>query len=181
MKLTKYLKKLWQKKRDNAFSIHLSLPLWFILDYSLNLLRALACLLMVLILLLLPTLIKLYLQKNLNFNHYYFQWINTSSTITKNPYILIVDDEKDILELFSEYLTAYGLKTVCFDNPIKALEYLIGNFGNCSLVITDHKMPQMSGLDFIKKVRKFYNNYIIKIMLISAYIINTILIDKNYK
>lgn len=78
--------------------------------------------------------------------------------------------KKDILKLFSEYLTAYGFKTVCFDNPIKALEYLIGNFGNCSLVLTDYKMPQMSGIDFIKKVREFDNNYIIKVMLISAYI-----------
>ena len=39
----------------------------------------------------------------------------------------------------------------------------------------------MSRIDFIKKVREFDNNYIIKIMLISAYIINSILIDQNNK
>ena len=49
---------------------------------------------------------------------------------------------------------------MCFDNPIEALEYLIENFGNCSLVITDYKMPQMSGIDFIKKLTEFDNNYI---------------------
>lgn len=29
-------------------------------------------------------------------------------------YILLVDDEKDILELFTEYLTSNGLKTISF-------------------------------------------------------------------
>jgi CheY-like chemotaxis protein len=28
---------------------------------------------------------------------------------------------------------------------------------NCSLVITDYKMPQMSGIDFLKKMRKGYS------------------------
>ncbi len=70
---------------------------------------------------------------------------------------------------------------MCFDNPIEALAYLIGNFDNCSIVITDYKMPQMSGIDFIKKLREFDNNYIIKIILISAYIINSIIIDQNNK
>ena len=70
---------------------------------------------------------------------------------------------------------------MCFDNPIESLEYLIENFGNCSLVITDYKMPQMSGIDFIKKLREFNNNYIIKVILITAYIIKSILIDQNNK
>lgn len=40
-------------------------------------------------------------------------------------------------------------------------------------------MPQMSGIDFIKKVREVDNDYIIKVILISAYIIHSILIDQN--
>ena len=42
-------------------------------------------------------------------------------------------------------------------------------------------MPQMSRIDFIKKVREVDNDYIIKVILISAYIINSILIDQNNK
>ena len=42
-------------------------------------------------------------------------------------------------------------------------------------------MPQMSGIDLIKKVREVDNDYIIKVILISAYIINSILIDQNNK
>ena len=39
----------------------------------------------------------------------------------------------------------------------------------------------MSGIDFIKKVREVDNDFIIKVILISAYIINSILIDQNNK
>jgi response regulator RpfG family c-di-GMP phosphodiesterase len=42
-------------------------------------------------------------------------------------------------------------------------------------------MPQMSGIYFIKKVREVDNDYIIKVILISAYIINSIFIDQNNK
>ena len=64
-------------------------------------------------------------------------------------YILLVDDEKDVLALFDEYLTASGFNIISFDNPVKALEYFYENTNNCSVVITDYRMPQMSGVDFI--------------------------------
>ena len=69
-------------------------------------------------------------------------------------YILLVDDEKDILELFTEYLSSNGFNIVSFQNPKAALNYFYQNESNCSIVITDYKMPQMSGIDLIKKIRK---------------------------
>ena len=33
-------------------------------------------------------------------------------------YILLVDDEKDILDLFGEYLSSSGFNTISFQNPI---------------------------------------------------------------
>jgi CheY-like chemotaxis protein len=33
-------------------------------------------------------------------------------------YILLVDDGKDILDLFSEYLSSRGFNTISFQNPI---------------------------------------------------------------
>jgi len=71
-----------------------------------------------------------------------------------NYYILLVDDEKDILDLFTEYLSSNGFNTISFQNPKKALNYFYQNQSNCSLVITDYKMPQMSGLELIKKIRE---------------------------
>ena len=99
-----------------------------------------------------------------------------------NYYILLVDDEKDILDLFSEYLSSNGFNTISFQNPIDALEYFYQNISNCYLVIADYKMPQMSGIDFIKKIREKDTNADCKIktMIISAYIKDNIPYDKSY-
>jgi response regulator RpfG family c-di-GMP phosphodiesterase len=92
----------------------------------------------------------------------------------------LVDDEKDILDLFSEYLTSNGFNTISFDNPVKAIKYFYQNPNNCSLVITDYKMPQMSGIDLIKKIKEKDTNYKIKTIIISAFIKDNIPYDKSY-
>ncbi|HEX7259181.1 MAG TPA: response regulator [Nitrososphaeraceae archaeon] len=96
-----------------------------------------------------------------------------------NKYVLLVDDEKDILFLYSECLKSDGYQTISFDNPIEALNYLNknDNISNCSLVITDYKMPQMSGLDLVKKIREKDSKSKIKTMLVSAYLKNDLLKD----
>ena len=95
-------------------------------------------------------------------------------------YILLVDDEKDILDLFTEYLLSNGFNTISFQNPLDALEYFYKNQSNCYLIITDYKMPQMSGIDLIKKIRGKDTNSKIKIILISAFIKDNLPYDKSY-
>jgi len=102
------------------------------------------------------------------------------SSNNNNFYILLVDDEKDILDLFSEYLTSNGFNTISFDNPIKAIKYFYQNPNNCSLVITDYKMPQMSGIDLIKKIKEKDTDYKIKTIIISAFIKDNLPYDKSY-
>jgi CheY-like chemotaxis protein len=65
-------------------------------------------------------------------------------------------------------LKSLGFSTKSFVNPVDALNYFNKNFTNCALVITDYAMPQMSGFDLIKKIRKKDKNYDRKIILISA-------------
>jgi len=84
-------------------------------------------------------------------------------------YILLVDDEKDVLALFDEYLTASRFNIISFDNPVKALEYFYENTNNCSVVITDYRMPEMSGLEFLKKIREKDTALKIKTIIVSAY------------
>jgi response regulator RpfG family c-di-GMP phosphodiesterase len=95
-------------------------------------------------------------------------------------YILLVDDEKDILDLFSEYLTSNGFNTISFDNPVKAIKYFYQNPTNCSLVIADYKMPQMSGIDLIKKIKEKDTDCKIKTIIISAFIKDNLPYDKSY-
>jgi CheY-like chemotaxis protein len=90
----------------------------------------------------------------------------------------LVEDEKDILHLFNECLQTWGYKTISFESPIDALNYIDinNNISNCSLIITDYKMPQMNGIDLIKKIREknrdSSNNSQLKMMLISAFMNN---------
>ena len=56
-------------------------------------------------------------------------------------------------------MKSIGYKIVPFVNPIKALDYFNKNFADCSLVITDYDIPQMSGIDLIKKIREKNQNY----------------------
>ena len=92
----------------------------------------------------------------------------------------MVDDEKDILDLFSEYLTSNGFNTISFDNPVNALKYYYQNQSNCSLVITDYKMNQMSGIDLIKKIKETDTDNKIKTIVISAFIKDNLPYDKSY-
>jgi DNA-binding NtrC family response regulator len=97
-----------------------------------------------------------------------------------NYYILLIDDEKDILDLFTEYLSSNGFNTISFQNPMEALNYFYQNQSNCSLVITDYKMPQLSGLELIKKIREKDIDCKIKTIVISAFIKDSLPYDKSY-
>jgi response regulator RpfG family c-di-GMP phosphodiesterase len=117
---------------------------------------------------------------------------STSSNFTannnNNPIILLIDDEKDILNLYQECLDNWGYQTISFSNPIDALNHIDKNISNCSLIITDYKMPEMNGIDFLKKIRQKHGlNIRLKLMLISAFMktdfdlqdsINNLKIDK---
>ena len=93
-----------------------------------------------------------------------------------NNSILLVDDENDILNLFCDCLQKFGYETIPFNNPVDALNYIYNSkISNCSLIITDYKMPLMSGIDLIKKIREKDTTFKLKIILISAFIKSNIM------
>ena len=59
------------------------------------------------------------------------------------------------------------------------LEYFKETFDKHSLIITDMRMPGMSGIELAKKVREFNNE--IKIFLITAFDIHDLENDSDYK
>ena len=69
--------------------------------------------------------------------------------MTEKYNILLVDDEEDNLSLLYRTLRgSYNLDRST--SPIKALDML--NDKHYELVISDHKMPEMDGVEFLKKV-----------------------------
>lgn len=101
----------------------------------------------------------------------------------KTKHIVLVDDDKDIIELYSEYLTLNSFKTISFDDPNQAINYLRINLSSCSLIITDYKMPYMSGIDLIKNIRKIDSSTDgkIKFILVSAFIKENLISNNDQK
>ena len=67
------------------------------------------------------------------------------------PHILIVDDEKEILDPLKEMLLSEGYHVTPFLNPQRALEFL--NKNTIDLAIFDIKMPEMNGYELLTQAR----------------------------
>lgn len=86
--------------------------------------------------------------------------------------ILIVDDEEDNLALLYRTLRQHYtiLKTT---SPIEALKILEEN--TVHLILSDHKMDEMDGVEFLRKSYELYPQYVR--LLVTAYSDSKILID----
>jgi len=79
--------------------------------------------------------------------------------------ILIIDDEIDIIEPLTIYLTNKKYNITSFTDPRKALVDLETNVYD--LILTDLKMPHVKGLDIVKAVRQ--RNVDTKIVIFTGY------------
>lgn len=82
--------------------------------------------------------------------------------------VVLVDDESMELKLLSKIVdwNAYQMRiALATDNPFEALEYITEN--SPSIVITDIKMPGMTGIELAERIRNFNSNIII--LFISAF------------
>jgi len=80
-------------------------------------------------------------------------------------YILVVDDEEDLLITFKEILEEEGYKVDIESDPVKAVEMVKNN--DYDLIISDLKMPNFGGNEFLKEIRK-YNNFV-SFIILTAY------------
>jgi len=94
--------------------------------------------------------------------------------------ILVVDDEVDIGLLLKQFLHGLGINAVSFTNPLLAFEHLKNSHLNYSLIITDLRMPGMTGIDLAYKIRKELSSSI-KIFLITAFDISDLKDQSNFK
>ena len=67
--------------------------------------------------------------------------------------ILILDDDPDIVTTLEQGLRR-GFCVSAFTDPRLALEHFESNYRAYDLVISDIRMPQMNGFEFIKKVKE---------------------------
>lgn len=67
-----------------------------------------------------------------------------------SEHVLILDDERAILDVLGQHLEAEGYVCTLCDSPKHAIELLKN--GDFDLLLTDIKMPEMSGLDVVRRV-----------------------------
>lgn len=99
---------------------------------------------------------------------------------TSKKIVSIVDDEIDITKLFQYAISASieGVSVITFNDPVIALEHFADNKKNYALVISDLRMPNLNGLELLKKVKQL--NPSVRTILISAYEVEEDQVFQNY-
>lgn len=86
---------------------------------------------------------------------------NENPVVTDRKRILVVDDEDFIRGFVSEFLSDVGYECLEAINGHVALEMMKNDPLGFDLVITDFTMPEMSGLELIEQIRKYWPHQLV--------------------
>ena len=92
--------------------------------------------------------------------------------------VLIVDDETELASIYKKYLGLSGYDVVSFTDPLLAFEYYKENTQRFTHVLTDLRMPSISGIELASKIRKL--NSKVRIFLITAFTVDDFINNKDY-
>src|SRR5947208_1405330 len=90
---------------------------------------------------------------------------DTGDSTPKSPRVLIVDDDAGQRSLLDSFLKSQGFDTVPVPSGERALEVL--HREPFSMMISDVRMPGMSGLETLRRLRK--ENSVLPVLLVTAY------------
>ncbi len=82
--------------------------------------------------------------------------------------VLVVDDEEPLMRLATETLESLGYAPVGFTSSVDALHEFRANPGRFDAILTDERMPGMTGSAIIREVRQI--NATIPILLMSGFV-----------
>lgn len=80
--------------------------------------------------------------------------VKPKSIPTGSGQILLVDDEKAIRESSRKHLTRYGYSVISACDGLEGLSTFRENADSIDIIILDMIMPNLNGLDFLKKIRE---------------------------
>lgn len=89
-----------------------------------------------------------------------------------SDWILIVDDEFDVVTILRQWLERQGFHVFGFTQPSLALQHFRLNSKEYRLVISDLRMPEINGYEFIKRVKEIKPE--VKVFFMTAFEINDI-------
>ena len=81
--------------------------------------------------------------------------------------LLIVDDDSDIVQVLKLGLVRNGFSVEAFTNPQEALQSFKSHAESYCLVLSDIRMPSLSGIQLSKKVKEVNPN--VKVILMTAF------------
>ena len=94
-------------------------------------------------------------------------YVQSLNSLSKNTSIMIIDDEEDILNLFNDFLQRQGYSVTACNNSMLALQEIEKKPQEYSLILTDIRMPGISGLELAQIVNNL--NKDIKVVFMSAF------------
>lgn len=80
--------------------------------------------------------------------------------------VFVVDDEPEIVEILTDLVGSLGFKVTGFTDPRAMLDAF--RLATPDVVLTDHKMPETTGLQLLELVRKI--NPDVPVVMISGYL-----------
>jgi len=89
--------------------------------------------------------------------------------------VLLVDDEQAILDLMVDLVTDKSFKATACLSPFAALELVKKDLDFFSAIVTDLKMPGMSGIELIAKVRDL--GFDLPIVVVSGHLDQSLTIE----
>jgi CheY-like chemotaxis protein len=85
---------------------------------------------------------------------------------TRRPRACAVDDSRMILGIYKHSLHQLGIEPVVFEFPSSALEWLKKE--KPDIVFTDLNMPEMTGIDLTREIRKIYSLQELPIIMVTT-------------
>ena len=86
-------------------------------------------------------------------------------------FVAVIDDEIDLVYLFKDALSQIdGVKVFAFTDASLALEHFQSNHKNYRVVVTDYRMPGMTGIELLEKMKAI--NPAVARTLMSAFEVN---------
>ena len=72
---------------------------------------------------------------------------------------MIIDDDKDITNLFKMFLECNGYNVDAYTNPVEGIQNLRKN--SHDLIILDLKMPKMNGMTLYRKIKEIDDTVVV--------------------
>ncbi|HQA98642.1 MAG TPA: response regulator [Candidatus Dojkabacteria bacterium] len=79
--------------------------------------------------------------------------------MNKNKTVLIVEDEKDLLDSYRELVETAGLMALTASDGYQALDLLAKNLGKIDIILLDLMMPGVDGLEVLRAIKTNTGKY----------------------